>query len=94
MYYYPGAIMHNRCRMIVYTVFQLLGLGWWFFMMAFGFALAWGGFHTTFALIFFLCSMANWVTCLLGLVAGLMVLGCSNPSNATSIEMSEQDSLD
>ena len=31
--------------MIVYTVFQFIGLGWWFFGVIFGFALAWGGFH-------------------------------------------------
>ena len=75
--------------MIIYTVFQLFGLVWWMYGMLLGFALAWGGFHATFALIFFFCSMANWLTCALGLAAGLMVVCCSKPPSAASIEMSD-----
>ena len=80
--------MHNKCRIIIYTVFQLLGLGWWLFGMVLGFALAWGGFHEAFTLIFFFGSMVNWLTCAAGLVAGLCVLCCSTPPGASPIEMS------
>ena len=69
--------MHNRCRIIVYTIFQFLGLGWWFFALIFAFALAWGGFHNGFAAVLFFASGLNWLTCAAGLVAGLIVLGFS-----------------
>ena len=78
--------MHNRCRMIIYTVFQVLGLGFWWFALIFAFALAWGGFHSGFAMILFCASGLNWFTCAAGVVAGSIVLSCSKPQNV-HIEM-------
>ena len=48
-----------------------------------------GGFHGGFALVLFFCSLLNWLTCALGLIAGVIVLACSKPPVLQAVEMKD-----
>jgi hypothetical protein len=39
--------------------------------------------------VLFFCSLLNWLTCALGLIAGVIVLACSKPPVLQAVEMKD-----